>query len=771
MIAAHIVRWILKWRRFVLLVILLASAVAVYSARNIEIRFAFRDFFDFPGNPEVATIDRYHDYFEDPAGFVAVVVESDDVFDAKTLTYVTTLTRALEPSKLFSHVRSLINARATRWEKDSVDVGLLLPEIPKTKAEADRARRVAHDSVLLRRVLVADDSKATVIAAQLAVPPTSSSLEDLRDVVAVARAAVAAHPPPDGISVRITGAPVLEVEASDALLFDQKVFTPIAIFLIVLALFLAFRCMHGIVLPVIALSIAALWTAGLYPLFGRPVDMVASTIPATLLVYGAVDPIFVLRRYIDKLATGLDKESAIIATYRELGLPCFLTSITTAVGFAAFGTLDLPMIVAFGEVMAIGVVLAFVTTLIVLPILLAMLPEPPITKTDRLAQRVDRALAATWRWSKRHRRGIVVSIIAIIAAGVVFGRTQTVSLFYTRILPPGQTDDDIRFLEREFSGVIRSGLFLEGPDDVMKDPRTLKAIEDIEQTAAKFPVVTVTVSLADVVAEMNRAFMEGDPKERRIPKSANLSAQYLQMLDPGDRARLVSEDYARSSVMIFTLDHGTAEWRPMRDAVMAVAHRELEPLGVTVHMTEENPAGFDVLDPLVGDMIWGFALAFGLVVLLVAVILRSIRAAAISVIPNLMPVITCFLLIAAAGITLRIGTVLFLSVSIGGLFNTSIQFLARVQQRRAAEPDADPDDIIEASMREVGPPAVFTAVILSIGFAIFTVSRFPDLRVFGVLAMNTLLVGLVSDMLYTTTLARMWFGWKRRQPVDTVGGP
>ena len=744
--------------------IAISCGIALYSARRIEIRFAFRDFFEYEGNPDVVTIDRYHEYFEDPAGFVAVVVESSDAFDDKTLAYVTELTHALEPSPLFSHVRSVVNARATRWTGDAVDVGLLLPAIPKTPAERDHLRTIVSGSILLRRVLVSDDAKATLIAAQLAVPPTSSSLEDLRIAVGAVHEVVAKHPLPPGVKLRISGAPVLEVDASDALLFDQKVFTPIAIALIVLALFLAFRCVHGIVLPVIAIAVAALWTAGIFPLFGRPVDMVASTVPATLLVYGAVDPIFVLRRYIDKLAAGLAKEDAIVEAYRELTLPCFLSSVTTAVGFAAFATLDLPIVVAFGRILAIGVLLAFVTTVLVLPVMLALLPAPPpITTSSRLARQVDRAMGATWRWLVRRRRAVLAAVGVIIAAGLAFGPRQTVSLFYTRILPPGQTGDDIQYLEKHLYDVISSALFLEGPRDVMKRPDVLQAIDRVEQTAARFSIVTVTVSLADVVKEVHRAFMEGDPKAYLVPSSTGLCAQYLQMLDPEDRTRLVSEDFARAHVMIFsTDDRGTAAWRPMRDAVMASAQRELAPFGITVHMTEENPAGFEVLDPLVDEMVWGFGLAFALVVVLIAVILRSVRGAVICIVPNLVPVITSFLFLWAAGISLRIGTVLFLSVSIGGLFNTAIQLLARVQQRIASDPGATPDEICERSMREVGPPALFTAVILSAGFMIFTLSRFPDLRVFGVLAMNTLIVGFVSDMFYTTTFTRMFYRWSSK---------
>lgn len=744
----------MRYRRVVLVGVLLLSALAVYSARRIEFRFAFRSFFDYRGNPDVTTIDRYHSYFEDPAGFVAIVVESDDVFDKPTLEYVTNLTQALEPERVFSHVRSLTNARAIRWTGDSVDVGEFLPALPETPADAERARTIARDSRLLHKLLVSDSSRATVIAAQLAVAPSSSTLEDLRRAVDIVHAAIKAHPPPPGIHLRVTGAPVLEVSASDALITDQIVFTPIAIGLIVLLLWVAFRCAHGVVMPVAAISVAALWTAGIYPLFGRPVDMVSSTIPATLLVYSAVDPIFVLRRYLDKIAAGLAKDDAIVATYEELTLPCFLTSLTTAIGFASFATLDLPIIANFGAVMAIGVVLAFVTTMVVLPLLLTWLPVPPrVAIGSRLGSAVDRVLVRMWRWINARRRAVLVVAALVIVGGTFASLQQTVSVFYTRILPPGSTEDDIRFLEREFMGVIRSVVFIEGAPDSIKQPKVLHAMAEIEETAAKFPIVTTTVSAADMVKEMNRAFMEGDQKEYRVPESQMLSAQYLQMLDPDDRGRLLTQDDARAHIMIFSRDEGTAEWRPMRDRVMEVAKQRLEPLGFKVYMTEQSPAGFDALDELVYDVLWGFVIAFVLVLIVIAITFRSIRIALLSMVPNLIPVVTCFLLLRCFDITLRIGTVLFLSVSIGGLFNTTIQLVARVQQHLKAGENID--EAIEHSVGDVGPPALFTAVILSLGFAIFGLSRFPDLRVFGLLATNTLLVAFVSDMILSTSLVRV----------------
>jgi hypothetical protein len=359
----------------------------------------------------------------------------------------------------------------------------------------------------------------------------------------------------------------------------------------------------------------------------------------------------------------------------------------------------------------------------------------------------------------RRRRAVLGVAAALIATGALVGAKQTVSVYYTRILPPGATEDDIRFLENKFVGVIRSAVFLEGPEDSMKTPAVLHAIDKIDETASKYAIVTDALSLADIVKEMNRAFMEGDPHEYRVPAGGSLSAQYLQMLDPEDRQRLVTEDFSRSHVMIFSVDHGTAAWRPMRDEVMAVAQRELAPLHVEAHMTEQSPAGFDALDALTYDVLWGFVVAFGLVLVIIAIVMRSIRLALLSAIPNLVPVVACFVLLRVFGITLRIGTVLFLSVSVGGLFNTTIQLMARVRQRHGS--NQTPDEVLEHSIRDVGPPALFTAVILSAGFAIFGLSRFPDLRVFGLLATNTLLVAFVSDMILSTTLVRAFHRWGR----------
>jgi hypothetical protein len=176
-------------------------------------------------------------------------------------------------------------------------------------------------------------------------------------------------------------------------------------------------------------------------------------------------------------------------------------------------------------------------------------------------------------------------------------------------------------------------------------------------------------------------------------------------------------------------------------------------------LTGNGVVGYGELDSVVTDLLYGFVIAFAVIVLVQWIAFRSLRIALISIVPNLLPVIACFLALRAAGVDLRIDSAIMLCISIGGLFNTTIHFAARVRQR-LREAAGTPDEVILHAMRAIGPPALFTAATLSAGFAVLLLSRFPGLQQLGLLSMITLLSGVVSDMTVTAVLMRAGLDWK-----------
>ena len=759
---ATFIRMLLRHRGLTVAVLALTLGSALYAARSIRLRFQFRDFYDFPANPHLAMLKRDNQVFGDPAGYVVVMLQTDDVFRADVLEYVQRLTKALEPQPVFSRVRSLANVNAIRARDDELVTGRLMSAVPETAAERNALKDYVLGSPLLVRRLVSTDATMTAVLADMRVPAAFSTIAEQEEAVAAVEKALAENPLPRATRASVTGSPPIEIANTHALLRDQALLLPVVCAVLGVMLFLTFRSLHGVLLCLASVSVATAWTAGIFALFQRPVDIIASLIPTTMLVYGVVDPIFVLARFLTKIEAGRPKGDAIVETFSELALPCFLTSLTTSVGFAAFVTCAAPTIRYYGLTVGIGVLLAFVTTVTVLPLLLSVVPVPKTgLQHGALAQRLDDLLRVLGRFIERNAYAAVTVAAVLLVAAAWFGRLQHIDNVYVGSLPSGNTQDDVRLLENKLAGVGRMVAYLEGPVDSMKRPEVLRAMASVERAMARFSAVTFSASLADVVAETDRAFQGGGVKQRDIPSSKTLVAQYLALLDPRDRSELVTDNYAAAHIAVLVKDRGSeAAWQVVGAFEHAIEAANFPSLGIKASVTGHGIVAYRELDRIVVELLQGFITAFLIVVAFEWLAFRSLRLALLTMVPNLVPVGMCFLATRMLQIPLRIDTILVFCISIGGLFNTTIHFVARVlQQVRAGR--RDPDAIVLTAIRTIGPPSLFTSVVLSAGFAVFFLSSFPGLRMLGLLTVITLLTGFVSDLIFTPALVRLGFDWKK----------
>ncbi|MGA2447311.1 MAG: MMPL family transporter [Polyangiaceae bacterium] len=755
-----IVRALVRYRWATLFFIVVSMGLSAREARTIQVRFQYRDFFDYPSNPRLPLLTRYTADFGDPGGYVVLLVEAHDVFAPEVLRYVSDITRELQAFPEFSSVKSLANASCIRAQRGGVESGPVMNHVPSTPEESWDLRRTALQCTMLVRHVVSADATATAVLAEMRVPSVFATIEEERTASGIAQSVVRDHPPPDGVRVRVTGAPQVEVATSTSLARDQATFMPCVLLIIVVALALTFSSVQGVVLPLCAVIVSLVWTAGIYSLFHRPIDIIGSVFPTILVVYGVVDPIFVYTRYLTKLDLGRVPRVAIFEALSELLVPCFLTSLTTALGFASFATATLPSIRNFGLIVAIGVSLSFVTTITVLPVLLALLPPPKRKQTStRLSALVDAALVRYWQVIRRRRGAVLAVAIGVLALGAVAGRGVGIVNEYTGVLPGGSAKDGVRALERKLSGVVRLVVYLEGPAGSMKRPDVLRAIAEVDRLAEQRPEVDSSISLADLVADANQAFEGGDPNEHRVPDSAALIAQYLAFTDPSDRADFVSDDYSRSHIRILVTDRGSRAIRELGDALEQHIASRFARLGVRASLTGRSVVAYAEADRVVAEILWSFVGAYAIIVLAEWAAFRSLRVALLSIVPNLVPVAACFITMRLFDLHLRLDNAIVLCVSIGGLFNTTIHIVARIlRQLRAGA--TDPDAIVEQSLRIVGPPSLYTAAILSAGFAVFGFSSFPGVQAFGLLTMVTLVVGFLSDASVTSTLMRSAFGWK-----------
>jgi predicted RND superfamily exporter protein len=759
-LALRSIQLLLRHRLLAGLLILLSVIASVYAARRIEVRFQYKDFYEYEGNPRLPLLKRYTEEFGDPGGFVVLLIEAPDVFSADVLRYVDAVTRQLEAQPEFVQVRSLTNARSIRASGEDVETGAIMRRLPTKPEEVEAIRHAALSGSLLVRRVVAADSSATAVLAEMRIPASLATIPEQQAAVKAVSRVMHGTPPPAGARIQVSGAPLVEVETTKALIRDQTTLTPAVLLILVTALALTFRSIHGIVLPLCSVMVSLAWTAGVFSFLGRPIDIVSSTIPTVLLVYCVVDPIFVYTRFLDKLAMSRTREDAIMEAMRELLLPCFLTSLTTALGFAAFITATLPMIRYFGLVVALGVLFAFLTTVTVLPILITSLaPAQLYGEKPGISVATDNLMAWLWQSIKRKPELMVGIALSMLIAGSGAARGLHIVNEYVGVLPKGVVQDGVRVLEQKLSGVVRVAVYLEGEVDSLKAPAALQAIEAVDALAEHQPLVTSSQSLADLVSDTNQAFQAGDPKEHHVPDSPELISQYLSLIDPGDLSDFVNSDYSRSHIRILASDAGSEAILQFRDTLQAELDSRFPKLGIKATVTGSNVLSSYDSDDVVAEVLWGFLIAFSVIILVQLVMFRSLRVALLSIVPNLVPVCACFLLMRGLGLNLRVDNSLVLCISVGGLFNTTIHLVARILQQ-VDEGATEPDIIVGRALAAVGPPSLYTAVVLSLGFSAMGLSRFPGLQMLGLLCLVTLMTGFASDATMTTSFFRVFFNWK-----------
>ncbi|HEY6561030.1 MAG TPA: hypothetical protein VI072_27330, partial [Polyangiaceae bacterium] len=175
-------------------------------------------------------------------------------------------------------------------------------------------------------------------------------------------------------------------------------------------------------------------------------------------------------------------------------------------------------------------------------------------------------------------------------------------------------------------------------------------------------------------------------------------------------------------------------------------------------ITGNAAIGYDEMDRIVVEVLWGFVIAFGIVIALIGLLFRSARLALLSIVPNSIPVAVCFLVMRLFGLDLRFDNSLVMCVCIGGLFNTTIQLLACVM-REIRSGARVPDEIVGSALQTVGPPSFYTAAILALGLSVLAFSSFPTLRAIGSLSSIMMLAAFAADVTLTTTLTRALYGW------------
>ncbi|OQX76677.1 MAG: hypothetical protein B6D61_08425 [Bacteroidetes bacterium 4484_249] len=547
---------VLKYRVAIISVTLLLSIFFGYGLSKIKINSDMLSYLQ-PDDPVVKLFNRIgEDYGGNTLAMVAV--KSDDVFSYETLSLINELTQKYSNIKGVASVMSLTNILDIKKTEDGLEISKLIDKnnIPKEKEELESLKKYTLGKDMYSGKIISKDGQYTLLICRIQNDVDKAAIaEKIKEITENIRG---------DYKVYYNGLPLQMIEISEYITDDLGKLIPIVVLVVIVILYLSFRSKRGVILPLLTVILATVWSMGLMGWLGVDLSMISNIMPILLIAIGTAYGIHFISKYNEDVKSGDNKISGIKDALSEVGVPILLTGVTTLVGFLSFIGSALTAVTDFGIFTAFGVGVAMILSVTFLPAALSFMNVKEKTKhnTGKENGLIIRFMDAIGNYILKNEKlilGGVVIVIIISAFGIPKIKTEVDMSEYSPINSNMRISDNL--MRAEFGGSLPIQILFDGD---IKDPFVLKEMYRTQKYMESIPYVNNSQSIADLICNMNEV-MNG---HYTIPETKEQVANLLFMLEGEDIIdQLVNKDYTEGIVQA---RFGTMDTKMMTEAVEAI---------------------------------------------------------------------------------------------------------------------------------------------------------------------------------------------------------
>ena len=680
-----------------------------------------------------------------------LVVLDGDIYTAGALDAIRKLTDELERIPGTTRVTSVATAKRLADDGGFLSVGDLVRPSSLGPADLQAVRDYLQTSPMYRNVaLVSKDGRKASIVVEY-----RDGIDAAAFAKAVDRAVGGAWPG----SYALAGQAYTSMELQAIIRRDLPVLAGIALALIVLMLFLNFRTVHGTLLPFVQIVVGVLWGMGLYHLLGGKLMALTVIGPIAVMAVGSSFSLHLLGRYYYELSRGADKRLAVRRMLSETGLGVLVSGLAISAAMSTFLLSDLAMVRGVGLIAALGVLSVLLASLVLLPALLCALPSPERVDDPERPGPLGAGLKTLAAFVAR-RRWRIMAGTALLLVVSLWGVTRieantSVLAFFPK---DGPTRTSVAAVEKVLGGSSSITAWVRAD---IGDPRVLRDMERFQKEAAALPGVGSSQSIADVMRALNLTLVGRDA----LPSTRQAVAQELLLYqssgDPKDLSRFMTLDGRQAIVTFITRSMSTGDSARLERQLAALAKSSFGDLA-QVRFVGEPLMERDIERAMGHDFRISLTLAIALV-LLIDSLVRSVRAAWVTILALVSTVALQYGLLGWLGLPLNLATMLMGALAIGvGDYAIHLTVRYMEERRRGSNPEA----AIEHALFTSGRQIVFTALTLGAGFGALVFADFVPVSTLGALMVVTVaLVGLSTlTLLPAVTLVAFRNPHARLQP-------
>jgi hypothetical protein len=632
----------------------------------------------------------------------------------------------------------------------------LIPTLPVEQSELDSVWARLKSQPFYEGLLF-KEGPSNVSLQLIYVNPLLFNSDNRGDCIAELVRAVERFEAATGVDIHISGLPFIRTEITQRIKGEGILFVALAAAVTAFLLLLFFRSFLVMAVSLLVVGTGVVFSLGTIALFDYPITALMGLIPPLMIVIGVPNCIYLLNKYHAEYKRHGNKARSLTRVVQKVGNATFMTNTTTALGFAAFIFTDSDILKQFGVVASINIMAVFVISILIIPAVFSWLPAPRPRQIGHLdRQWVFQVVSRLELLVLNHRRAVYwTTVLVLIVGGYGISQVRITGNIADDLPREDTIIQDLRWFETEFGGVMPFEVIIHTDQPgAVTQLSFLKKLERLQKVLAQEPNISKSVSLADGWKLARQGFYQGNPAKFGLPnrREQSFMAPYLKGdIGLSGQSRYVDIDRSRTRVSAQIADIGTHEMTDLLSRLRPQIDEIFPPEKYRVVTTGTSVVFVEGTNYLVHNLFTSLALAIFVIALGMAILFGSTRMVAISLLPNLIPLVFTAAVMGYFGIGLKPSTLLVFSIAFGISIDDTIHLLAKYRQ----ELDLKGWNMREAvlvAVRETGVSMMYTSIVLFFGFLMFAASDFEGTRSLGLLVSATLLVAMLANLVLLPSL-------------------
>ncbi|MEL7146792.1 MAG: MMPL family transporter, partial [Bacteroidota bacterium] len=495
-------------------------------------------------------------------------------------------------------------------------------------------------------------------------------------------------------------------------------------------------------------------TLGIMALLGYSLNILTVLIPTIISFVAISDVIHFYSKFRICIEDGMEKSGALIKTVKEIGLATFLTSVTTAIGFISLLSIKVAPVKLLGVFTALGVLLAFIFTFILLPYFSDALVHQKAGSTKKWQSLAMRC----FNISRQYPRAIILAATLLILAGV-YGLYQVrIDAYLLDDLPKDSPSREaFAYVDDQYGGTKPWNLY-----GVTKDSSSIITPENLQEMKLIQDYLTESYGLHQInspvtaMKVLNVSFRGGNRKYYEMPSDSSTLSELIRY-----NKKLLARN------IIIQQDSGQAfasisgfipEWGSLRtmekDQDLEEYLKEHTSGAIKYHITGTTALIDKSHEYLSENLFMGLLFAFCAVAVISVLLFRSVTMLLITLLPNVVPVLLTAAVIGFFNIPIKLTTSIIFAISFGIAVDDTIHFISRFRLEMQRH---DTETAVKNTFRTAGMALIQTTFLLTIGFGVFCFSSFGATFYTGLFIVLTLLFALLTDLFLLPVLLLKFF--------------